>query len=102
MRKIFIYIFFILVFSSCAPTSIVLNNCKNNIYLDAVKIEDVDKIDQRPSQEISTEFFALFYPREVQLNKVILENKLKCTDLEKVEIEVQEKFGLFNKIILRF
>lgn len=101
MKKYLILLSGIFLFG-CAPTTIMLDGCKNNIYLERLKVEDEETIDYRKSREFSTERFSLLYPTEVKLNKVLLENKLKCTDLEKVEIEVQERFGLFNKIILRF
>lgn len=99
--KIVLFVLVILI-SGCAPTTILLDVCKNDIYFDRLEALDQDTIDNRQNSEISTNRFALLYPAEVKLNKVLLENELKCTDLKKVEIEVQERFGLFNKIILRF
>lgn len=100
--RVVLFIMSILLISGCAPTTIMLDVCKNDIYFDRLEALDQDTIDNRQSRELSTNRFALLYPAEVKLNKVLLENELKCTDLKKVEIEVQERFGLFNKIILRF
>lgn len=102
MKKVNFYLFVIFICSGCTSTSVVLDGCKNDIFLDRLEILDQETIEKNSYQQVSVNHLTLFYPRVVKLNKVILENELKCSDLKKVELEIEERFGLFNKIILRF
>ncbi len=97
-----VLVFSTLILCGCSATRISMDRCKNDIYFDQLQANDLDKIDKRTNRQVSAEYFSFLYPRSVKLNKLILENGIKCDDLKKVEIEIKESFGLFNKIILRF
>lgn len=102
MKNVILFFLVFCLITSCAPIRVKLDGCRNLIYLDQVSKEDEMSIDQRSFNEVSVENLTIFSPSQIQLNKLLLEKKQKCSDLKKVEIEIQERFGLFNKIILRF
>lgn len=103
--KFFHFLILIMVFlftSSCSSTTVQLNKCREQIKFAEIYKEESDLIENYSFEEISTKHSTLFLHRIVELSKLLDENKRKCSELKKVELEIEENFGLFNKIILRF
>lgn len=97
--------FFVMVFlfsSACSSVTVQLNKCRNEIKFGEVYKEESDLLEVDFFVELTTYRTTFVSSRTVELSKLLEENKRKCIDLKKVELEIEENFGLFNKIILRF
>lgn len=88
--------------SGCSSVTVQLNKCRNEVKFAEVSKEDSGLIEDFNFSELTTYRTTFFSHREVELSKLLDENKRKCSELKKVELEIEENFGLFNKIILRF
>lgn len=99
----FCFLCIVFLFSAgCSSVTLQLNKCRNEVKFSEVYKEDSGLIEDLHFSELTTYRTTFFSHREVELSKLLDENKRKCSELKKVELEIEENFGLFNKIILRF
>ncbi len=101
--KHIILIFPILFFlSSCGALVIHSSQCSSDIQLWQVQREDSSIIEVDEFSESKLARSSFIGREDVDLKKEFSKINKNCTEIEKIEVEVEETFGLFNKILLRF